>query len=141
MTRDYAKSANTLVEKSTRSFIGSVDDEGYPNMKVMLSPRERNGIKEFFFTTNTHSMRVKQYQKNSKACIYFFDGRFYRAVMLKGKMEVLQDQSTKDRIWRDGDDQYYSLGVTDPDYCILHFTAESGRFFENLSSADFKVDK
>jgi len=139
MVRDYVKSAATLVEKSTRSFIGSIDDEGYPNMKVMLSPREHHGIKDFYFTTNTHSMRVKQYQKNPKACLYFFDGRFFRAVMLKGKMEVLQDQETKDRIWRDGDDLYYPLGVTDPDYCVLRFTSESGRFYENFGSADFLV--
>jgi general stress protein 26 len=127
------------VEKSTRSFIGSVDDGGYPNMKVMLSPREHIGVKEFYFTTNTHSMRVKQYQKNPKACIYFFDARFFRAVMFKGKMEVIQDQATKDRIWRDGDDRYYSLGVTDPDYCVLHFTSESGRFYENFGTEDFTV--
>lgn len=139
MSRDYIKSANTLVAKSTRSFIGSIDDEGYPNMKVMLAPREHDGIKEFFFTTNTHSMRVGQYIKNPKACIYFFDGRFFRAVMLKGRMEVLQDKPTKERIWREGDDQYYKLGVTDPDYCVLHFTAETGRFYENFGSADFEV--
>jgi general stress protein 26 len=139
MTRDYIKSATTLVNKCTKSFIGSVDEEGYPNVKVMLSPREHDGIKEFFFTTNTHSMRVKQYKKNPKACIYFFDGRYFRAVMLKGRMEVLQDQATKDRIWREGDDLYYQLGVTDPDYCVLHFTAESGRFYENFGTADFKV--
>jgi general stress protein 26 len=140
MTKDYVNSATNLVEKSTRSFIGSVDDEGYPNMKVMLAPREHNGIKDFYYTTNTHSMRVKQYQKNPKACIYFFDGRFFRAVMLKGKMEVLQDQKTKDRIWREGDNRYYPLGVTDPDYSVLHFNAESGRFYENFGSADFRVD-
>jgi general stress protein 26 len=140
MPRDYVKSANTLVAKSTRSFIGSIDDEGYPNMKVMLAPREHDGIKEFFFTTNTGSMRVKQYLKNPKACIYFFDGRFYRAVMLKGKMEVLQDQAVKERIWRDGDEAAYKLGVTDPDYCVLRFTAETGRFYENFGSADFKVE-
>lgn len=140
MVRDYVKSANTLVEKSTRSFIGSIDKDGYPNVKVMLSPREHYGVKEFFFTTNTHSLRVKQYKKKPKACIYFFDGRFYRAVMLKGKMEVLQDQATKDRMWREGDDLYYKLGVTDPDYCVLHFTAESGRFYENFSTADFKIE-
>jgi general stress protein 26 len=140
MARDYVKSANTLVEKSTRAFIGSVDEEGYPNVKVMLKPREHDGIKEFFFTTNTHSMRVKQYQKNPKACIYFYDGRFFRAVMLKGRMEVLQDQAAKDHIWREGDNQYYPLGVTDPDYCVLHFTAESGRFYESFGSADFRVE-
>jgi general stress protein 26 len=139
MARDYVKSANTLVAKSTRSFIGSVDDEGYPNLKVMLAPREHDGIREFLFTTNTGSMRVKQYLKNPKACIYFFDGRFFKAVMLKGKMEVLQDQATKERIWQAGDEAAYKLGVTDPDYCVLRFTAETGRFYENYGSADFKV--
>lgn len=140
MAKDYINAAIRLVEKSMKSFIGSVDDEGYPNMKVMLSPREHDGIKEFFFTTNTSSIRVKQYKKNPKACIYFFDGRYFRAVMLKGKMEVLQDQATKERTWREGDDLYYKLGVTDPDYCVLHFTAESGRFYENFGTVNFKVD-
>ena len=26
-------------------------------------------------------------------------------------------------IWRDGDEQYYPGGVTDPNYCVLKFTA------------------
>jgi general stress protein 26 len=59
--------------------------------------------------------------------------------MLRGTMEVLQDQPTKDRIWRDGDTMYYSLGVTDPDYCVLKFTAENGRMYENFKSYDFKI--
>jgi general stress protein 26 len=140
MTRNYEKSAITLVNKSTRAFLGSVDKDGYPNVKVMLSPREHQGVKEFFFTTNTHSLRVQQYLKNPKSCVYFFDGRFYKGVMLKGRMEVRQDQPTKERIWHDGDELYYPLGVTDPDYCVLHFTAESGRFYENFGSADFKIE-
>jgi general stress protein 26 len=49
------------------------------------------------------------------------------------------DQATKDMIWREGYDRYYKLGVTDPDYYVLHFTAESGRFYENSGSTDFKV--
>jgi len=139
MARDYTIAALGLVEKSAKSFIGSVDDEGYPNVKVMLSPREHKGIKEFYFSTNTSSLRTRQYLKNPKACVYFFDGRFFRAVMFKGKMEVLFDQEVKERIWRDGDNLYYKLGVTDPDYCVLHFISESGRFYENFSSTDFKV--
>ena len=34
-----------------------------------------------YFTTNTSSMRVSEYMKNSKACIYFFDKRFFRGVI------------------------------------------------------------
>lgn len=52
---------------------------------------------------------------NNKACVYFFDKRYFRGVMLKGTMEVLHDSKTKDMIWRDGDEMYYPKGVTDPD--------------------------
>jgi hypothetical protein len=37
---------------------------------------------------------------------------------------------------------YYSdtlLGITDPDYCVLKFTAANGRMYENFHSYDFKV--
>ena len=64
-------------------------------------------------------MRVKQFTDNPKACVYFFDKRFYRGVMLRGTMEVLTDKRSKKMIWRDGDELYYKKGVTDPDYCVL----------------------
>ena len=41
------------------AFIGSVDEEGFPCIKAMLAPRERDGA-TFYFTTNTSSMRVAQ---------------------------------------------------------------------------------
>lgn len=59
--------------------------------------------------------------------------------MLKGTMEVLQDQASKERIWQEGDTMYYPLGVTDPDYCVLRFTSKSGRLYENFGSVDFTV--
>jgi general stress protein 26 len=31
------------------------------------------------------------------------------------------------------------MGVTDPDYCVLKFTADNGRMYENFHSYDFKV--
>ena len=122
------------------AMIGSVDVEGFPNMKAMLPPRKREGISEFYFTTNTSSMRVKQYLENPKASIYFYDKRFYRGVMLKGTMEVLTDSKSKEEIWREGDEIYYPLGVTDSDYCVLKFTAQSGRYYSNFRSEDFLVN-
>ena len=60
--------------------------------------------------------------------------------MLKGHMEVLEDSQSKELIWRDGDTMYYPLGVTDPDYCVLKFTAQSGRYYSNFKSEDFVID-
>jgi general stress protein 26 len=44
-------------------------------------------------------------------------------------------------IWREGDTMYYKQGVTDPDYCVLRFTATRGRYYANFSSQDFAVNK
>lgn len=139
MTYNFIKAGLSIVARSSKTIIASVDEDGFPNLKAMLQPRENDGLKVFYFTTNTHSMRVQQYLKNPKASIYFYDSRFFRGLMLRGTMEVLQDQPTKDRIWRDDDTMYYPLGVTDPDYCVLKFTAANGRMYENFKSYDFKV--
>ena len=139
MMRDKEQTIGKLIDKQGVSFISSIDVEGFPNTKAMLPPRKREGIKTFFFTTNTSSMRVAQFRKNSKASIYFCDRRFYRGVMLIGMMEVLEDAASKEMIWQEGDTVYYSKGVTDPDYCVLKFTAETGRYYTNFSSENFIV--
>lgn len=138
--KDVEKTVGNIIDKQNVSFIGSVDGEGFPNMKAMLQPRKREGIKTIYFTTNTSSMRVSQYRKNNRACVYFCDKRFYRGVMLRGTMEVLTDSANKEMIWREGDTMYYPEGVTDPDYCVLKFTAFDGRYYSNFKSESFSVE-
>ena len=137
-----AKEIERFVSRQKVSFICSVDNDGFPNVKAMLMPRKRNGLKEFWFSTNTSSMRVRQYQENPRASIYFYHKGLirYEGVMLKGKMEVLTDRETKDMIWRKGDTVFYKKGVTDPDYCVLKFTAETGRHYRDLKTESFSVD-
>ena len=117
--RDVEKTVGNMIDKLKTVFIGSIDAEGFPNIKAMLQPRKREGIKVIYLTTNTSSMRVAQYRKNNHASIYFCDTRFFRGVMLRGTMEVLTDDASKEMIWQEGDTMYYPEGVTDPDYCVL----------------------
>lgn len=138
--RDKIKTVGNLIDKANVAFIASIDEDGFPNMKAMLVPRIRQGIKTFYFTTNTSSMRVRQYLKNDKASIYFYDKRFFRGVMLVGNMEVLTDKDSKELIWREGDEMYYPKGVTDEDYAVLRFTAFKGRYYRNFSSEDFNIE-
>ena len=118
-----------FIEKQKVAFIASVDEDGFPNVKAMFAPRKREG-NCFYFTTNTSSMRAQQFMKNPKASIYFYNkGRFkYEGIMLTGTMEVLQDEEIKKEIWQIGDTMFYKKGVTDPDYCVLKFTAARGRY-------------
>ncbi|NBH82147.1 pyridoxamine 5'-phosphate oxidase [bacterium C-53] len=130
-----------FVKKQKVSFIASVDEEGFPNIKAMFAPRKIEG-NCFYFSTNTSAMRSQQFIKNPKASIYFFNkGRFkYEGIMLTGTMEILLDDKIKQEIWCTGDTMYYKQGVTDPDYCVLKFTAIRGRHYCNLKTESFDIE-
>ena len=136
------KDTERFISRRKVGFVCSVDEEGYPNVKAMLKPRKRNGLKEFWFSTNTSSLRVRRYRENPRASIYFYRKGLirYEGVMLRGTMEVLTDQATRNMIWRKGDSVFYKQGVTDPDYCVLKFTAESGRYYRDLKTESFRVE-
>ena len=55
--------------------------------------------------------------------------------MLKGAVEICTDPQTKRDIWRFGDTLFYKGGVTDPDYCVLKFTASEAEYY-----CDFKIE-
>ena len=137
--RNPAETIGNLIDKQSVSFISSVDENGYPNTKAMLAPVKREGIKTFYWHTNSPSMRIRQYRNNPKACIYFYDKRFFRGVMLKGTMEVVDDIHTKAEIWKDEFAVYYTGGMDGGDFILLRFTAESGRYYSNFKSEDFEI--
>ena len=137
--RDAVKTVGNIIDKQKICYISCVDKDGFPNTKAMLQPRKREGIKVIYLSTNTSSQKVANFINNDKACLYFCDKRFFRGVMLKGRVEVLHDQASKDMIWQNGDEMYYPLGKTDPDYCVLKFTAISGRYYSNFKSENFDI--
>ena len=75
--------------------------------------------------------------KNEDYCMYCYkDGNFLQNCT----MEVLTDATSKEMIWRDGDEQYYPGGVTDPNYCVLKFTATDGRFYSDFYPRSFVIE-
>ena len=79
--KDAEKTVGTMLDKQSVAWIGSVSPDGFPNIKAMLRPRKRDGIRTIYFTTNTSSMRVGQFRENPKACVYVCDSRFFRGAM------------------------------------------------------------
>lgn len=139
MTREHLID---FIRKQKTAFVASVDEKGFPNLKAMYTPRKIEG-NCFYFSTNTSSRRSQQFLNNPKASIYFYHrGRFhYEGIMLVGTMEVLLDPAIKEEIWQPGDTFYYPGGVTDPDYCVLKFTALHGRQYSSLKSKDFDMEQ
>ena len=67
-------------------------------------------------------------------------GTIFKGIMLRSTMEVLTDAKSKEMIWREGDEQYYPEGVTDPNYCALKFTATDGRFYSDFYPRSFVIE-
>lgn len=130
-----------LVARQATAFIASTDEVGFPCMKAMLAPRVREGLKVFYFTTNTSSMRVAHYRRSPLASIYFCDPQTFEGLLLRGTMEVLEDPASRRLIWRDGDTEYYPGGVDDPDYCVLRFTARAGRYYSEYHSENINIEE
>lgn len=128
-----------LIKKSQIAMVGSIDSDGFPNIKAMLNCKS-DGLKKFWFSTNTSSKRVAQFKANPQASVYFLDQTNFKGLMLKGTMTVLQDETSRKLLWKDGDEIYYPLGINDPDYCVLCFTAREANFYYNLEILYFDIE-
>lgn len=135
---EIIKKSLELIENSSIAMVGSIGNDGCPNIKAMLN-LEADGLETIFFSTNTSSKRVQAFLKNPKACVYYMDPLDYKGLMLVGEMEVLSDSGSKERLWRDGNEIYYPLGVTDPDYSVLRFTTKWGNYYHGLKNTSFEV--
>jgi general stress protein 26 len=132
------REALALADKSGIAMLGTNGDNGYPNIKAMIK-MENEGLNRIWFSTNTSSKRVGQLVQNSKVCVYFVDFEQWKGLMLVGDVEVLQDAESRQRLWREGFEKYYPLGVTDPDYSVLRFTAQWGNYYHALSNVTFEL--
>lgn len=127
-----------LIERCEIAMVGSHGNDGYPNIKAMFK-YDTQGLKTAIFSTNTSSRRVAQFKANAKACIYYYDPDLFMGVNLVGEMEIVEDLAVKEHLWRDGWEAYYPLGVMDPEYCLLRFTAKSGNYYHGLQNISFEI--
>lgn len=134
LKNDATRMAEDLIKRSKIAFVGSIDGD-VPNIKAMLVAK-REGLNSIWFSTNTSSRRVKQYLVNPNACVYFCDQERFIGLLLVGQIEVRQDKYARELLWCDGDEQYYSKGVSDPDYTVLHFTTKSANIYHGLDNVD-----
>jgi general stress protein 26 len=139
MMRNVEETIGNFVRKGSVVQLSYLNQDGFPVTKAMLKPRIIEGIKYYYFTTNTSSNKVKCLKTNNKACIYFYNQRFYRGVCLIGTIEVLEDYEIKKEVWKDGDEMFYPKGYVDSDYCVLKFTAIEGSYFCNLKNERFEI--
>jgi general stress protein 26 len=136
--RDAVTQGRDLMEKSKTCLLGTNDENGSPNIKAMLNLKHE-GMKRVWFSTNTSSRKVQRLKNDNRACLYYVDEKNFKGLMLTGTIEVLQDLESRKMLWFPGCETYYPLGVEDPDYSVLCFTAERGNYYQGLSNIDFDI--
>ena len=47
---------------------------------------------------------------------------------------------TEDVLGTNANEQYYPGGVTDPNYCVLRYTATDGRFYSDFYPRSFVIE-
>ncbi len=139
---DIKSQIRKLRQEAQVAYVGSVNEEGFPQIKGMLV-LEHDSIKTHYFSTNTSSKRVKQFLNNPKASVYYVDDTKdkYKGALFTGTMEVCTDRETKAMLWREGFEMYYPKGIDDEDYCVYRFTAETVNYYHGLRNATLSVDE
>jgi len=131
--------AQKIIRSASLGYAGAIDEKGYPTVKAMnWNKKYFEAPNTFYFASNHGSLRAKLWQKNPRATLYFHKG--FNGIMLWGKMEVLDTPELRAKLWTPlSSFVYRNGGKSDPDYCILKFTATRGRYYANFHSEDFDV--
>ena len=91
---DARRKSLALVERSRIALVGSNGGDGFPRIKAMLK-METEGLDTVWFSTNTSSRRVTQFQRDPRACVYFVDFSDWMGLQLEGEMDVLGDPAVE----------------------------------------------
>lgn len=121
------QAALELVDRSDLLMLTTMDDKGYPETRVMFA-MGHEALETFWFSTHTSSRKVAQIQADPRACVCVVDMDGFHGLSLVGRIEVLEDAATKERLWREGFERFFPLGAADPDYAVLRFVVEEGRY-------------
>lgn len=127
-----------LAYRSTIVMLANIDEHGYPHVRAMIK-MENEGLDTIWMTTNTSSDKIAQLGQQNKACLYFVDMERWMGLTLVGTVEMLSDEESRKRCWREGFEKYYPQGIDDPDYTVLRFSTSWGKYYHGLKKFRFEV--
>ena len=133
--------AEKLYKKVNTFILTCIGSDGYPLTKAVVPGKYRESIDEMYFCTNTASKFAAEISKNPKASVYFYSRKLiWKGCMLKGKMEIVSDIAVKKKYWQNKfKGAYPEQSYTDPDFCVLKFIPEAGRYYSWYNPEDFEV--
>jgi general stress protein 26 len=130
--------ANQIIKTCDAAYFGVIDENGCPHVSTVSSIQPEN-IFTAYFSTGLNANKTKRLRVDKRA------GICYRAggdnISLTGEAEILTDPETKSRLWQDWFIEHFPGGKTDPNYCIIKFTAQRASLWVHNESAEFTIDE
>jgi len=133
--------AEKLYKRVNTFILTCIGSDGYPLTKAVVPGKYRESLEELYFCTNTSSKFTGEIGKNPKSSVYFYTrGLIWKGCFLKGKMEIVSDLAIKEKYWQNKfKNAYPQKSYADPDFCVLKFVPELGRFYSWFKPEDFEI--
>lgn len=140
-----------IIENAWPALLTTVDGWGQPFTRAMNNLHNKDYVNfaqstffaeqdewAFFFRTHKSSAKVQQAKSNKKANVYYALPKQMSGLTLLGTIKEFDDPKAKKAIWVDEWENFFPLGLNDPDYTLLKFQAVEFRLFAPVEDEDFR---
>ena len=127
-TKDALKQAERLLGPRSTIFLAVNGDGGFPDVRAM-APTRFEGVGTLWMLTGVDSDKCAELSKDPRCMIYatdLEDTTNYLELRLWGKIELLDDPTSRTFAWLDDYTHYFPGGVDDPNLVVLKFTTDAG---------------
>jgi len=124
------QSARKIIDSAYFGTFITTDANGDAKARIMepFTPDKNFTI---YLATNPKSRKVQEIKHNPKATLHYFDRRNIGYVSLYGKASIVDNDSIKKALWKEGWERFYKN--RDKDYMLIEFRP---RYLELISIPD-----
>jgi general stress protein 26 len=141
--QDLRKACIELMATVPAVYLTTIGLDGHPRIRAMLNLRNRETYPDkvhlyaehgedllVYLATNTSSRKRAELDADPRVGLYYCDPERFFGLSLLGSAEIVDDAPTREAVWADGWERYYSITgrPDDPDYTLVRVlpTAASG---------------
>jgi general stress protein 26 len=84
----------------------------------------------FFFETDVSTRKVAEITANPRVSISYYCPAERDYICIFGRAELVTDDGLRAARWRDGWENYWPAGPTDPGYVVVRIMAEALEYFD-----------
>ena len=132
----FAK-ANAIIKACDAAHFGVIDEDGGPHVSTVSTINPEN-IFTAYFATGLNANKTRRLLRDKRASVCYRAGG--NNISLTGEAQILTDPQTKSQCWLDWFIGHFPGGETDPNYCVIKFTAKRASLWIDNEGAEFMID-